>query len=129
MADEKLVSTLTAYINSGLSEQQAREKLMAAGWTQEDVNGAFGIHALSHKPIGSNLISSWTERKASEGKKETHYIVTALFFIFAIGFFVIVADWYGYQLPHMQQYQIKNFVSERLNIQTTPTDTEVTPSP
>ena len=116
MAAEKLVSAVSESIKGGMTEEQVREKLLARGWTKEDINGALAIHALSHKPIGSNLISTWHQRKISDESVESHWVARILFLLLLVGFGASTIDWYGYPLPYLQQYQIKNFLNHDLHL-------------
>ena len=114
MADDKLLKALQRAVASGLTEQQIKEKLVMDGWNSNDVNGAYALHVLSHKPIGSNVMSAWkVQQEESKTSAVGHFFrligLTGLLLIA-----VVVVDWYGYTVPFMERYTLRNYVEAKI---------------
>ena len=110
MAEEKLLNDTKSYLASGLTPEQAREKLVAHGWALEDVNGALAVQSLSVLPIGRHPMSMWrtsnliyAEQKPSWSRR---IFLILMLMVFSIG----VANWYGVELPYLPAYEVKNVV-------------------
>ncbi len=114
MADDKLLRALNKALASGLTEEQVKESLVRDGWNKNDVNGAYALHQLSKKPIGSNLMSAW--RQETEEKKKS-VIGQFLYTIGLVGLLliaIVVVDWYGYTIPFLGQYRVRSYIETKV---------------
>lgn len=114
MADEKLVKALRAGLASGLTEQQVKERLVGEGWSVTDVNGAYAIHVLSLKPIGSNLINTWKQSDMHKKESAITHLFRTIGFLGLLLIAGVVIDWYGYTLPFMKQYAVRMYIEQKL---------------
>lgn len=97
-----------------MTEQQVKERLVKEGWNENDVNGAYALHVLSQKPIGSNLITAW---KQSQLDTKTSFFTQVIRTLGLVGLLLIIAvviDWYGYTLPLLQKYTIRSYIETRI---------------
>lgn len=114
MADDKLLQSLSRGLESGMTEQQIKEQLVKQGWNENDVNGAYALHVLSQKPIGSNLISAW---KRTEEEEKAGFVTQAIRILGLVGLLLIITviiDWYGYTLPGLEKYTIRTFIETKI---------------
>lgn len=114
MADDKLLQSLSRGLESGMTEQQVKERLVKEGWNENDVNGAYALHILSQKPIGSNLITAW---KQSQLDTKTSFLTQVIRTLGLVGLLLILAvviDWYGYTIPLLQKYTIRSYIETRI---------------
>ena len=114
MADDKLVKAMQAGIASGLSEEQIKQRLIRDGWNAADVNGAYGLHVLSHKPIGSNLMSAWKEHEIDKKKSAIAQFFQTVGLAGILLIALVVVDWYGYSIPFLSQYSIRNYIEAKV---------------
>lgn len=114
MADEKLLRDLTQGVRSGMTEEQVKEKLVRSGWNINDVNGAYALHILSQKPIGSNLMSAWKKNQTESTQGFFSQALRSLGLVVLLLILAVFVDWNGYALPAMNQYQIRTLLEERI---------------
>jgi hypothetical protein len=132
MADDKLLRALNKALASGLTEQQVKERLVSDGWNKNDVNGAYALHELSKKPIGSNLMSAWrtdTEEKKKSAFSQFFYSVGLLGLLLIA---VVVVDWYGYPIPFLGEHTLRTYIETKVPAQYLPqaaTRTEASTTP
>ena len=120
MAADKLLQALNRALASGHTEEQVKAQLVSEGWNANDVNGAYALHELSKKPIGSNLMSAWradTEEKKKSAVGQFFYSVGLLGLLLLC---VVVVDWYGYTIPFLGQYKVRSYIETKVPIQYLP---------
>jgi hypothetical protein len=120
MADDKLLRALNKALDSGLTEEQVKAQLVREGWNANDVNGAYALHELSKKPIGSNLMSAW---RADIEEKKKSALGQFLYTVGLIGLLllsVVVVDWYGYSIPFLGQYKVRSYIETKVPAQYLP---------
>lgn len=114
MADDKLLRALNKALASGRTEEQVKADLVAQGWNANDVNGAYALHELSKKPIGSNLMSAWRadiEEKKKSALGQFFYTVGLLGLLLLC---VAIVDWYGYTIPFLGQYKVRSYIETKI---------------
>jgi hypothetical protein len=120
MADDKLLRALNKALASGSTEEQIKAQLVSEGWNANDVNGAYALHELSKKPIGSNLMSAWradVEEKKKGALGQFFYSVGLLGLLLLS---VVVVDWYGYSIPFLGQYKVRSYIETKVPAQYLP---------
>lgn len=114
MADDKLLRALNKALASGRTEQEVKDQLVSEGWNKNDVNGAYALHELSKKPIGSNLISAW---RADVQEKKKSILSQFFYTVGLIGvllIMVVLVDWYGYTIPFLGQYKVRSYIEANI---------------
>jgi len=95
MADEKLVEKVGALLKKGASQDEVKEELVALGWGKEDINGALAVHALSQKPVGSNIMDRWEYDKQERKKESSKNLYRILLYVVLLVVVLFGADYYG----------------------------------
>ena len=116
MADTQLLKALSQGLQAGLTEQQVKEKLTKQGWTVQDVNGAYALHQLSLKPVGSNLITNWNETELEKSGRVVAGLFKVLLLALILLGLVSILDWRGYEVPFFGQYKIRSFVEGHVDM-------------
>lgn len=107
---------VNALIRQGKQEAAIRQQLTDEGWSKEDINGAFAIHAISLKPIGSNVMDRWEDEKR---KKKEGRGITALRVALYLVLVVVLLAWgnyHGYTLPWFETGAFKSTLDSYMSM-------------
>ena len=116
MADEKLLSALNEYLQSGKTPEQTKIKLVRDGWNEQDVTGALAVHSLSQLPIGQNPGTQWNEMSAKNQQKAGVFSkIILLLLLVSIGLFG--AKQYGYNLPFVPDVAFSKELDSRFSLE------------
>ena len=116
MAEEKLLTTLTKHLTAGKTPEEAKKRLIAEGWTAEDVNGALAIHSLAQLPIGQHPGTLWRDIQKKEVEK-TGWFQKSVVLLLCMGVGMSIADWYGIQIPYIRQYAITSALQDNFSLE------------
>ena len=115
MADEELIEQIALFRARGVAEEDIRKQLLNEGLSKEDVNGAIALEALSHVPLGSNLMDRWEDDKRKKVKESKGNLSRTVLYLVLFAILVFCVDYYGLAKPFGNSFSLKESFDTFLN--------------